>query len=276
MVARRRDRSRRRRYAGQEAAQHHRRPHQQHDRKRDLADHEQAPRPEAYRAVASSALLQGVGQRRASGAERRHHPGQDAGEDRRAEREQQHARVHRDLVGPRHLVGQERRPRARLRCASSRPAAPPASASTSASIEQLLEDPPAAGAERSPDRDLLAAAERAREQQVARRCAGDQQHQPHRGQQHHQRRPDVADDRLAERDHGGAPAGVRLRVRLLQPLGDDLQLRRRLRDVHARPQPGDRLLVVVLAYGALGVGEAQGNPDLAAGREPRGRENRRA
>src|SRR5207249_7761730 len=128
----------------------------------------------------------------------------------------------------------------------------------------------AAGAKGCPDRDLLAAAEGTREEQVAYVRAGDEEDEPDRRQQHHQRRPDVADDLVPERYHGGAPARVGLRIRLLQAFRDDLELRSSLGELDPGPEPGDGLLVVVLAHGALVVGEAERHPDLAGRREPGG------
>ena len=68
---------------------------------------------------------------------------------------------------------------------------------------------------------------------------------------HDQRHPDVADDELLERNDGGAPAGVRLRVLALQPAGDRNQFGTRLIDRHAGLQTRNDLRIVVLANGAL-------------------------
>ena len=95
--------------------------------------------------------------------------------------------------------------------AKSRPATPPARPSTSDSTRSCWQHAAAAGAERGADRDFLAAAERAREQQVADVGTGDQQDEADRRQQHDQRPADVADDVLLQRNDRRAPAGVRLR-----------------------------------------------------------------
>jgi hypothetical protein len=81
----------------------------------------------------------------------------------------------------------------------------------------LLEDARASGAERRPDRQLLSPAQRARKEQVPDVRAGDQQHQRNRGEEHHQRPPNVADDQLLKRDHGCAPARVGLREFAFEP-----------------------------------------------------------
>ncbi len=115
--------------------------------------------------------------------------------------------VDRDLVGTRHLVGEQRRAgaQARPRRAAGRPhrrRAPSTSDSTSSCCSTRA----AAGAERGADRHLLAAAEGAREQQVADVGAGDQQHQADGGEQHHERRADVADDVLLQRAPASRPS----------------------------------------------------------------------
>jgi hypothetical protein len=62
--------------------------------------------------------------------------------------------------------------------------------------QKLLEDSRPSGAERRANGELFPARQRPREEQVAHVRAGDEQDQSHRGQQHHQRHSDVADDEL--------------------------------------------------------------------------------
>ena len=94
----------------EQAAQHHAGAHQQHDRQRDLADDQQPARADADRAVAAAAFLQRVVEIGAAGAERRQRAGENAGQrsTRRATNSRTRA-VDRDLVGARHLVGEQRR-----------------------------------------------------------------------------------------------------------------------------------------------------------------------
>ncbi len=228
------DRSRRRRCAARAGCGASRRAHQQHDRQRHLARRSAArrvrmpDRPASLRPPSFSASFRSVRPARIAGSA----PARSAGEDRCGDDEQQDAAVDRDLVGARNLSRRAASaPAARLARASSRPAAPPAIASTSASISSCWKTRRAPRAERRADRDLLAASERAREEQVADVGARDQQHERDRGEQHHQRHADVADDQLLQRDDGGAPAGVLLRILALEPHRDRFHLGFRLREV---------------------------------------------
>ena len=74
--------------------------------------------------------------------------------------------------------------------------------------EHRPRDSPPAGAERSPDRELLLAGLGADEQQIGHVRAGDQQHQPQRPHHHPQRRADVSDDVLLQRLEPGREASV--------------------------------------------------------------------
>ena len=118
--------------------------------------------------------------------------------------------------------------------------------------------------------DLLATAQGAGEEEVADVGAGDEQDEADCRQQHQERGAHPSHHLFLERDHGAAPARVFLRVLLLQPPRDDLDLALGPGKIRPWSQPGDGLQVVVLAHGAIGVGEPQGNPDLAGRREPRG------
>ena len=91
-----------------------------------------------------------------------------------------------------------------------------------------------------------------------------------RGEQHQQRRADVADDQFVQRDRGAAPAGVLRRVgsassRCEITCSSDFACVER----HAGLQPRDRLVVVVLAHGALLVGPGERHPQRPGGRAPR-------
>ena len=192
-----------------QAAQHHAGAHQQHQRQRDLGDDQRRgasamPAPaESLRPPSFSVSFRSVRPARSAGID----AGQETGQHRRAEDEQQHPAIHRRLLGARHLVREQRRARRRSPTrASSSPAAPPASASTIDSTIRCWNTRRRPGAERGADRELLAAAHRARQDQVADVGARDQQHQRHGAEQHQQRGPHVADDQLMQRDRRAAPA----------------------------------------------------------------------
>ena len=77
--------------------------------------------------------------------------------------------------------------------------------------QQLLHDPPAAGAHRQPNRNLALARRCAREQQAREVGAGDQQHHGrhrHQDQQHRPQHGDAAVRGVVEREHGGAMIDV--------------------------------------------------------------------
>ena len=94
---------------GQQALDHHAGAHQQHQRQRDFADDQQAARADTDRAVAAPAFLERVVEVGPACAHRRQRAGEHAGEHRHRQREQQHSRIDRDFLRPRHLAGEQRR-----------------------------------------------------------------------------------------------------------------------------------------------------------------------
>ena len=96
----------------------------------------------------------------------------------------------------------------RLHRASTRPSAPPSRREQQAFGQHLPRQPPAAGADGRAHRQLALPAHGARQQQVGDVDAGHQQDDAHRGHQHDERMPHVADDVLVQGDHGEGEAAV--------------------------------------------------------------------
>ena len=114
--------------------------------------------------------------------------------------------------------------------------------------EQLRHDPPAAGADRDAQRDLPLAAGAANERQVRDVRAGDQQHTQDGTEEHEQRRPDVADQDVAQPAERDAELRVRAGIRARQPRGDAVHLAPRRLQAHAAGQPSkDRRIAAVAA-----------------------------
>ena len=252
----------------QQAAQHDAGAHQQHDRERNLADDEQTARLEADGARFAAALFQGVVEIGPARADRRQHAGKDTGQHRCAEHEEQDTAVDRNLIGARYLIGEQGGARGEAGARQQQAHDSTGRGEHERLDQQLLEHPGASGAERSTDRELLAPAERARKQQVADIGAGNQQHERHGREQHHERGADIADDQLLQRHDGGAPAGVLLRVVALEPHRDRFHLRIRPGDVDARLQPRDHRIVVVVADRPIGVLVRHRHPQVAMGDAP--------
>ena len=174
---------------------------------------------------------------------RRHEPEADAGHQRHHERERQYRgrspRSPSRAEVPRAPTAAKPTPQN----ASSTPARPPASASSTLSLHEPSRQLPAAGAERDANRGLVRPAGGAHEQQVGDVRAGHEQHEPDGAHQHQQRRPGVADGALAHRDEpqtrvrigvgvGGFARAVRVRDGVHFPL--------RLLDARARPKARHR------------------------------------
>ena len=122
----------------------------------------------------------------------------------------------------------------------------------------------ASRAERRTNRDLLASAERAGEEQVTDVGAGDEEDQPDPAEQHEKHRAAIADDFLLHRDDHGFPASsVRLGKLTREPCGDRVHLGLRLRQFDISLQTRDAIPIVIPTGGPLLVSECERNPDLA-------------
>jgi hypothetical protein len=178
--------------------------------------------------------------RRLRKVQRRREAEEDSCEQRDTEREEQHAGIQqhgRARIKPRNIAGMDRQQRRESRRAEQQPANPAEPRQQQALRHQLRRDLPASGSDRRADGDLAASAEGARQQQIGHVGARDQQQAAHRGQQHQQRRTDVASDILDQRLR--SQRGLRSKCgRILAPelVGGHAQRGARLRQTHTRPQ----------------------------------------
>src|SRR6185295_8865046 len=108
-------------------------------------------------------------------------------------------------------------------------------------------EPLASGAHRRAHGELTAAAESAGEEEVREVGARDEQHAPGRARERDEEQSRPLRHLVAKRDHAGADVLVLFRILLSRLRSDQLQLRARLTDRHARPEPTDRLEPVVVS-----------------------------
>ena len=198
----------------------------QHQRQRDLGDHERALQRSAGPAGTRSLIVaQRLDQVRPRDLERRRGAEEQACDQRHGQREQHHARVHADLGDARDDQLAQRQQRAGQHDPEDDPERAAGQAEQGGLGEQLPRNPRAACAERCPNRDLTLPRRRAGQQQVGDVRERDQQQDPDRAEQQVERRAGVADDRLGQRHRLEAP--VARSVLLLERRGDRVQVRPR-------------------------------------------------
>ena len=120
--------------------------------------------------------------------------------------------------------------------------------------EQLRDEARASRAEGPADRHLALPHGRPREQQVGDVRAGDQQHEADGGEQRHERRPDVADEIIVERNHAQRPAGaggIVRRILLPHVLGKRIDTLLRRRDAQSGLEPAEAALQQIRAADRL-------------------------
>ena len=216
---------------------------EQHQRQRDLGDHERVARSAPRRRRAAAAALQRVDRRLAGGERRGDQAEDEAGGQRDREREREHAAVDGDLGSARQAAQRRRRRGRRSRTRAARRATPPVSDEQQALAAHPARQVPAAGAEREPHRRLVRSRGRANEQQVRDVGARDQQHEADGAHQHEQRRSRAADRPLANRREPQARVGIGVgvgRVGARVGVGDGVHFALRLFDADARRDPRDR------------------------------------
>ena len=155
---------------------------QQHRRERDFRDDQQTPRPTLPRPACSAApalfeLIVEVQARRLPG---RGQTEEHSGQERKREREAQHAEVHADFDGARQARGTERKQQVNseslLRATQA--------GEQQAFGRKLLDQTPAGGAQRGADGHLSVPRHSPRQSQVRQIDAGHQQHHADRCKQH--------------------------------------------------------------------------------------------
>ena len=128
--------------------------------------------------------------------------------------------------------------------------------------QDLSKYPAATRPEREAHADLLPPSDRPRQHQVRDVRARDQEHERDGAQENHQRRPDIGNQILVQRNDHRSPAFVVLGILLLEAARDDRHLRVRRLQIDVAAQPGDDRGVVVVADGALLIGQGQRRPQL--------------
>jgi hypothetical protein len=231
-----------------EAAQHQPGSHQQHERHRDLGDHEPVAHAVLAGADAAAAgLLERLVQLRGERAPGRDDPERQPGHDGERRGHPEHDDVDPHLLDARHARRQRRQERLQPEVAEQHAGDGAQQRQQHALGQQLAQHARAAGPEREPHGDLALPVGGAREQQVRDVRARDQQHEGDRAQQQHQRGAHVADHGLVQRLDRHALLGVRVRVLLGEPRGDRLDVGARLLHVDAGLQAAHHVDAGVVA-----------------------------
>ncbi len=175
--------------------------------------------------------------------------------DRQGEHQRRH--IDRHFAESRQIRGRQRKQRRHSPARDDHAASSREQGKHHALSEHLPDQPHAAGADRRAHHQLASARRRAREQQVRDIGARNQQHERHRGEQHQQRLPRIADHDLLHRHNRDALLAVTERVLLAESRCDPRHLGLRLRHRHARRQSADAAVIVRgarLAFGRHRIG----------------------
>ena len=207
-----------------EAGEEEPRADQQHDGHRHLRDDErrlQAPAPRG--AAARRPGLFQRGRRTGARHQRRQRAKGEAGQDRQAQREQEHRHVDVDVARPRGEAPDERREPAEHQPRHDESEHAAAEGEQHALGEQLARQLSASSAERHAQRQLALAMQRPREREAGDVGAREQQDEQRGAHDHQQHRTRVAGDLLQER-HGVRLEPVALLVDgrevAVEPVGD--------------------------------------------------------
>ena len=192
---------------------------QQHERQRHFGDDERAEHAVQSAAAAVTARLRASASLAAAGRdERRHDAEDDAGDERGDHRERDHRQIERRLVEPRNrnAIANQREQAAMTQRRDGQPRDAARHREHQAFGEHLAHQPPALRAERGAHADLALARGAARQQQIRDVDAGHEQHEHDGAHQREQRRPELADHLFLQRKEHHRPAGIALRLLLLE------------------------------------------------------------
>ena len=180
------------------AADHQPRTHQQHQRHRHFDDHEEPLQPVPRAARPASPFFQRCLQARARGSQRGRQSEEDPRQQRRGQSKQQNPRI--DVHGLRARQRIWHQPDCRLRPprGQQQTQAAPGAGKYQALGEKLANHSSLARAQRRANCEFASAPGRARQKQISHIHARNQENESHRGQQHQQKRPDVAHHVLFE------------------------------------------------------------------------------
>ena len=235
-----------------EALQDERCGTEQDKRQRHLGNDEHLTRTPRRRRI-GAAVRAGFQSRlriRARGLPRRPETEENARAQRQAGGEEQHPSIQPCLLKTEH-VGRRKRDEKIASPRGEKNAKQSARDREDETFEQELpDDLPARRSDRHPHREFAAARRTARGEQVRHVRACDQQHEHDRAQQHREAGAVFADLVLEELHDLRADAGVRIRILLLEPRRDRVQLALRglHRDARLQPAPPDepRMIAALL------------------------------
>ncbi len=224
----------------------------------------------AARAREPSAFLERRRQVRRGELEDRQQAEEQPGNERDAEREEQHQRVDADLGGPRQSIRRIGDENAQAGVGQDEANDAARQREREALREELPRDSAPAGAERGMNREFLLPRFGPHEEQVRDVRAGDEQHEADGPEEHPKDAPDVADHVNRQRANIGTNLHVvehlaRETARHREPLRHDRDEARdvgvRLLDRHSRLQSSDALIAEVSDV-ELGAIEAEGKDKL--------------
>ncbi len=150
-------------------------------------------------------------------------------------------RVDADLVGSRDVGGERGEQGLQAEVGQADPGERAQHREENALRQELAQQAPPRRAQGEADRDLPLPVGGPGQQEVGDVGAGDQEDEGDRPEQQHQRRPQLAHDRVEERLEGHALLRVRVRVALGEALREGLHLGAGAGDVHSRLQPADHV-----------------------------------
>src|ERR1700691_4824937 len=170
---------------------------------------------------------------------------QNSRQQRNAERERQHRSIHPDVLESRNIPRIHGAHDVQARARNSEARHTTKQSQQHALGQQLPRQPPPARPQRRADRHLFLAPCRAGEQQIRHVGASDQQHHRHRAQQHQQRLAHVAHHFVLQPHDVHAETGVAF-VFFANPRGDHIDIGLRLLHRHARLEPHDNVVILVV------------------------------
>ena len=175
-------------------------------------------------AVVRAALAKGLLGGRMCGRDRWQDADGDARQHRNDQRKQHDHDAGAGLGQPREIRGRERDQRLIDPNVTPSPTSPPASGQQETLDKHLLNQPPARRAERRPERKVVAAPARPREEDVGDVDAGDEEQDPDASEEDEQRRAHRADGLIVQRSHRHAPSLIGVRESAGASGGDRGQL----------------------------------------------------
>src|SRR5580692_1847857 len=187
-----------------------------------------------------SAFSQSLRQIAPARFQRRPETEQDSRENRDEERESQHRATHVHFFKTRKTLRPEPPQKFDTGRSQKNPGCSAGEGEKKAFRQQLPYQPGASRSNGGPYDNLALPYAVSREEQARNVRARYQEHEPHRGQKHQQRKPDTADQNALKRLKAQAPPGVRNWVFVSETCGNRVHLGLRLEDRNAAPEESHR------------------------------------